>query len=180
MLSVQLLLLVLNGQVGHAGRVSGTRHSLGRVRTRTGEDFVLALQENLGGPTDDGGCVSAYLLLERFFPFSVDDLNVRVILVIFFMFGTVLVVMWFDFVKLIDICCFYRRSLLSVVRFSVGYRLRYFCILSQVRFVHWLVGSSIDQWSCNVLFERLIFLHGIDGSLFDLRRAQLVWHHRDR
>ena len=134
----------MDGQVRHAGRVSGTRHSLRRIGTRAGKDFVLALQENLGGPTDDGGCVSAYLLLERFLALCVDDLNVRVVLVIFFMLGTVLVVVWFDFVKLIDICCFYRRSLLSVVRFSVGNRLRYFCVLSQVGFVHWLVGSSID------------------------------------
>lgn len=134
MLPVQLLLLVLNGQVWHAGRIPGTGHALGPVRACTRKYFVLPLQQNLGRPTDDGCCVSAYLLLERFFPLGIDDLDVGVVLVVLFVLWTVLVVMWLDFMELIDIGRLNRRSLLPMIRFSVRYCLGYFCVLSQVCF----------------------------------------------
>ena len=101
----------------------------------------------------------------------------RVVLVIFFVSGTVLVVMWLYFMKLVDICWFNWSSLLPVIRFSVGDSLRNLCVLSQISFMHWLIRPSIDKWSCIIFFERLVFLHRVNGGLLNLRRTQLIRHH---
>jgi hypothetical protein len=141
---------------------------LRRVRACTREDFVLPLQQNLGRPAYDSCRISSSLLLKRFFALGVDDLHVRVVLVIFFVFGTVLVVVRLDFMKLVNICGFYWRSLLPMVRFGIRNSLRNFCVLSQICFMHWLIRSSIDKGSSNIFFERLVLLHRINGSLFNL------------
>jgi len=103
-----------------------------------------------------------------------------VVLVVLLVLWTVLVVVWLDFMELINICWLNWRSLLPMVRFGVWYRLGYFCILSQVSFMLGLVRSTINQRPPVIFFERFVLLHRINRGLLNLGGAQLVGHHRDR